>query len=921
MEGKTTKREWKESRGGKDLPLLSEFLSFLKDRLDLLQCLGDEQLTHKPLHNKELSKFVISYKNRSSHMNLAVNKSTKCNYCKDNHTIFKCPEFKALSVDKRIQKVQGLNLCPNCLLQGHDNNNDHTTPPTADTVNNLVNTQNHVLLSTVMCQVKDEKGKFHSCRALLDCGAQSNLVTEKFCKKLNVTLENANFSVIGINKSISNLNKKCSLTILSNHNTFENKIVCLVVPTITLGIPSAHFNTSDWHNLSHINLADPSFECPRDIDLLLGANIFWDLLLKGTIELGKNTLCNLAKVQIPEDEQLRKFWEQEDIKPQEPLMTKDEQVCEVLFKENTYKAENGQFVVKFPLKCSPSDATLKKLYSDFIHEYEDLGHMSKISDDLSKNSGFVNYFLPRRGILKDSLTTQLRIKLWSLHVAWDSHVPTEIENQCIHFQNDLVNLNSFEIPRNAIHFNHSLFNIHCFCDASTDAYAAALYLRSIIDVGEYSVNLLCSKTKVSPLKTITIPRLELCASLLGSQLVSIVITALSVSVPIHMWSDSQVAISWINTEPSLLQVFVANRVSKIQSLTSNENWKYVASKSNPADIASRGTIPKGLLNNILWWKGPTFLYNHESEWPTTNFSVPVPNSDLPVLKKSCKVINVVTCTDIDLFNRLSSLTKLIRVAAYCLRFKNNLRPGTVKRSGVLTPKELNNANICLIKLAQRACFHSELELLRKNECLNKKHRLSSLSPFIDESGIIRVGGRLKTSDLPYNTKHPILLSSKHQFTKLIFEHKHKLLMHPGPQLLLASVRQYYWPVGGTSLSKQIVKQCITCFKFKPIPLEAPMASLTDNRLQPQLPFTTVGIDYAGPLTILNKKGRGAKLLKCYIAIFVCFCTKAVHIEVISDLTTENFLCCLRRFISRRGLILFTPAMELHLSGLTTNLKS
>nr|CAI5823846.1 unnamed protein product [Callosobruchus analis] len=128
-------------------------------------------------------------------------------------------------------------------------------------------------------------------------------------------------------------------------------------------------------------------------------------------------------------------------------------------------------------------------------------------------------------------------KLWSLHVALDSHVPTEIENQWIHFQNDLVNLNSFEIPRTATPFNHSLVDIHCFCDASTDAYAAAVYLRSINDVGEYSVNLLCSKTKVSPLKTITIPRLELCACLLGSQLVNIVITALSVSVPIHMCSD------------------------------------------------------------------------------------------------------------------------------------------------------------------------------------------------------------------------------------------------------------------------------------------------------------------------------------------------------------------------------------------------
>lgn len=223
-----------------------------------------------------------------------------------------------------------------------------------------------------------------------------------------------------------------------------------------------------------------------------------------------------------------------------------------------------------------------------------------------------------------------------------------------------------------------------------------------------------------------------------------------------------------------------------------------------------------------------------------------------------------------------------------------------KLTGPITVIEFEYAKTALTKLSQHECFRGELQILSKNAYLNKKHGLSSLVPFIDDSGVLRVGGRLRNTFLPYETKHPALLNSKHPFTKLIFEHKHKVLLHSVPQFLLSSVRQFFWPVGGRNLAQKTVETCLTCFKFNPVPYTSPMSNLPDNRIKFSLPFETTGVDYAGPFQILNKPGRGAKLFKSYLVIFVCFSTKVVHLEVVTNLTTEHFLMCQEVYLTKRN---------------------
>ncbi|KAJ8930169.1 hypothetical protein NQ314_017065 [Rhamnusium bicolor] len=253
----------KKSKYNNDLPTLEEFLNFLKDKADILQCIDESQFVKA---NSNQIKSTYSSKNNQTQMHLAVDKTIQCNYCKHDHTIYKRPEFLALPVDTRILKVKGLKLCENCLRAGHDKNNCKLNPCNickrgkhntllhkdfnqAPSSNQVIGTQSNslnmlvrpnfpgtasnsqvnlnigdshkVLLSTIVCQVLYNQGQFHPCRALLDCGAQSNLITEKCCKKVNIELLPTNFSIIGINQTISQLNKKCTLEIFSNFNNYN----------------------------------------------------------------------------------------------------------------------------------------------------------------------------------------------------------------------------------------------------------------------------------------------------------------------------------------------------------------------------------------------------------------------------------------------------------------------------------------------------------------------------------------------------------------------------------------------------------------------------------------------------------------------------------------------------------------------------
>ncbi|XP_026331954.1 uncharacterized protein LOC113239247 [Hyposmocoma kahamanoa] len=193
-----------------------------------------------------------------------------------------------------------------------------------------------------------------------------------------------------------------------------------------------------------------------------------------------------------------------------------------------------------------------------------------------------------------------------------------------------------------------------------------------------------------------------------------------------------------------------------------------------------------------------------------------------------------------------------------------------------------------------------MECLKKNMTVSRKSSLLKLTPFLDEKGLLRVKGRLIHSTLPPASKHPVILPASGRLTELIIQEAHHDTLHGGARFTLAHLRQKYWIIGGNRTVKKQLRQCIKCHRFKPHRNEQLMADLPKERVTPTRPFTNTGVDFTGHVDIKINKGRGVKTCKAYIAIFICTFTKAVHLELVSDLTTQTFLAAFKRMCARRG---------------------
>jgi len=220
--------------------------------------------------------------------------------------------------------------------------------------------------------------------------------------------------------------------------------------------------------------------------------------------------------------------------------------------------------------------------------------------------------------------------------------------------------------------------------------------------------------------------------------------------------------------------------------------------------------------------------------------------------------------------------------------------------GFISVPEMKQALQYWLRSAQELEFSAELNDLRQNTVLKSTSTLKNLNPFLDSAGLLRVGGRLSRSDLPYDHKHPIILPKRHHLTLLIVRREHILNLHSGLNVTMAVLRGRYWIIHGRSTVKRIIHQCVRCYRFRPLKSEQLMADLPPSRITASKPFRQCGVDYAGPFTTRLPRGRTRVYTKSYLALFVCLVTKAVHLEVVSDLSTEAFLATLRRFVSRRG---------------------
>ncbi|XP_057333725.1 uncharacterized protein LOC130672928 [Microplitis mediator] len=253
-----------------------------------------------------------------------------------------------------------------------------------------------------------------------------------------------------------------------------------------------------------------------------------------------------------------------------------------------------------------------------------------------------------------------------------------------------------------------------------------------------------------------------------------------------------------------------------------------------------------------------------------------------------------------LLEKYSSMSKLQRVVAYVIRFIHNTRTKSPRKGSFLGVIELSEAHALIMKLTQFSAFGKEINCLKRKDGIPESGKLIPLTPYLDEVGILRVGGRLNHASIPEDQRHPILLPAQHHITRLIIREEHVRLLHAGPQATLYSVRQTYWPLDARNVTRKIIHSCISCFRVKPRLADHSTGCLPKYRVSHSRPFLRTGVDYCGPLFIKEKRFRNRNKIKVYVAIYVCLSTKAVHLELVCDLTTEAFLASLKRLFARRG---------------------
>ncbi len=501
-------------------------------------------------------------------------------------------------------------------------------------------------------------------------------------------------------------------------------------------------------------------------------------------------------------------------------------------------------------------------------------------------------------------------------LGWDDAISDDLRAKWEKWLRDILELQNIDIKRcvKPSDFVVQKAEFHHFCDASFLGYGVCSYLRLISTEGDVHVSLVLGKSRVTPIKPITVPRLELTSAVVAVKAALTLSQEFTYKKAEHFfWTDSKVVLGYIANETKRFHLFVANRVGYIHANTDRNQWNYVPGSQNVADIASRGSTAKELKES-RWFAGPEFLWSSQlSVFQTSDPTIC--ESDAEVKKAKVLATSSTKKFELDRFVHCSSWQRLKKAVALCLLLKKWLKskvsnqpfptPQMVTRQNKLSlyetvsTNDLREAELEILKHVQSNAFAGELSRLREgsSDTVSSSSPLFKLNCFVDTDGLVRVGGRLAKANLSSNERNPIVLPKEGHITHLLVRFCHEKVVHQGRGMTLNELRSRgFWILKGSSVVSRYIHSCVVCRRVRASLGSQKMSDLPSDRLEPSPPFTFCAVDYFGPFLI--KENR--KEVKRWGVLYTCLCSRAVHLEVANSLSTSSFINSLRRFIAMRG---------------------
>lgn len=495
---------------------------------------------------------------------------------------------------------------------------------------------------------------------------------------------------------------------------------------------------------------------------------------------------------------------------------------------------------------------------------------------------------------------------------WDDPLPDKYFSAWKIWTTSLQSLKNLLIPRT--YFSHSLCQashneLLLFSDASEKAIASVAYMVSSQSDKPKQVSFVMGKTKVAPSRGHTIPRLELCAAVLSVEIADFLQKQLDVMIhKIRYFTDSKVVLGYICNRTRRFHTYVSNRVQRILDSSESTQWNYVDTKKNPADVGTRG-IDSIQIGDSLWLKGPlekqSFLSSVHVEHPLQN-----PDEDKEVRTETVVMLtkamgNVSLGSHrFERFSSWSSVTRAICILQHVTQSFNKTNDCVgwhCCREITLKPK-LQKAQNVVIRVVQNEWFGNEISSLNQSNQVSTNSPILSLNPFLDDHKILRVGGRLKHSALPTAEKNPIIIPGKSHLAILLVRHYHEKVLHQGRHFTEGAVRAGgFWITNGKRRVSSVIFGCFQCRRLRGKQQNQILADLPSDRVTQAHPFTYVGVDVFGPWSVVTRRTRGGQASnKRWAVMFTCLSVRAVHIELVEEMSSSAFINALRRFIAIRG---------------------